>query len=97
MGVHPNAKLLAKHNQVDVRIYDVIYDAIEEIKRALEGLLEPELHEAVLGRAEVKEVFRISRVGSVAGCVVTDGVISLNDRARVMVDGEMVYEEMSPR
>lgn len=92
VGVHPNAKLLAKHNQVDIRIYDVIYDAIEEIKRALEGLLEPELIEAVLGRAEVKEVFRISRVGSVAGCVVTDGVVSVNDRARVKADGEVLHE-----
>ncbi|MFQ6615422.1 MAG: translation initiation factor IF-2 [Fidelibacterota bacterium] len=92
VGIHPNAKLLAKHNQVDIRVYDVIYDAIEEIKRALEGLLEPEVIESVLGRAEVKEVFRISRIGPVAGCVVTDGIISLNDRARVMDNGEMIYE-----
>ncbi|MFQ6673507.1 MAG: translation initiation factor IF-2, partial [Fidelibacterota bacterium] len=92
IGVHPNARLLAKHDGVDIRIYDVIYDAIKEITLALEGLLEPEIVEEILGRAEVKEIFKISHVGTIAGCVVTEGVISLSDRARVMHDGEMVFE-----
>ena len=92
VGVHSNAKLLAKNHSIDVRRYDVIYDATNEIKLALEGLLEPEIIEKVIGKAQVQQIFRISRVGLVAGCLVTEGVISLKARARVARDGEMVYD-----
>jgi len=90
VGVHSNAKLLAKNSGVDVRSYDVIYDAVNEIRLALEGLLEPEIVEKALGKAEVRQVFKISRLGSIAGCLVIEGVISKKDRARVIRDDEVV-------
>jgi len=91
VGVNSNAKLLAKNSGVDIRQYDVIYDAVNEIRLALEGLLEPEIIEKALGKAEVKQVFKISRVGSIAGCQVLEGIISRKDRARVVRDDEIVF------
>ncbi|MEE9166316.1 MAG: EF-Tu/IF-2/RF-3 family GTPase, partial [Candidatus Neomarinimicrobiota bacterium] len=87
-----NAKLLAKNNGVDIRLYDVIYDAINEIKLALEGLLEPEIVEKILGKAEVKQVFKVPKIGFIAGCSVIEGVISRKDRARLVHDDEKVVE-----
>lgn len=85
------ARKLADAEGVDIRIYQIIYECIEEIQRALEGLLSPELKEEILGHAEVRQVFHISRVGTVAGCYVTDGVIQRNARARVLRDGLPIH------
>ena len=77
-SVRPELKAsqLAEKEGVDIRLYNVIYEAIEDVKKALEGLLEPTLREKTLGRAEVRQVFPISRIGTVAGCYVVDGMMS---------------------
>jgi translation initiation factor IF-2 len=86
-----NARAAAEREKVDVRTYRVIYDAIEEMKAALEGLLSPEEREVVLGEAEVRQTFKISGVGVVAGCFVRHGVIRRGARIRVVRDGVEVY------
>ncbi len=87
-----NASHAAEKEGVDIRLYNVIYEAIEDVKKALEGLLEPTLKEKTLGRAEVRQLFPISRVGTVAGCYVLDGSISRSsDGIRVIRDNIVVY------
>ena len=89
----PKAYQAAEKEGVDIRLYNVIYDAIEDVKKALEGLLEPTLKEKTLGRAEVRQVFPISRIGTVAGCYVLDGSISRSsDGIRVIRDNIVVYD-----
>jgi translation initiation factor IF-2 len=89
---NPKAQALAEQEQVDVRYYDIIYNLLQDIHAALEGLLEPIVEEKVMGRAEVRQVFTISRVGSVAGCMVLDGKIERNSLARVLRKGKAVSE-----
>ena len=94
-NVRPEAKAsqTAEKEGVDIRLYNVIYEAIEDVKKALEGLLEPTLKEKVLGRAEVRQLFPVSRLGTIAGCYVTDGLISRGcDGVRVLRDNIVVYE-----
>jgi translation initiation factor IF-2 len=89
----PKAAALAEHDGVDIRLYTIIYDAIADIKAAMEGLLEPTLKERVLGRAEVRQVFTIAKVGTIAGCYVIDGSISrASAGVRVVRDQVTVYE-----
>ncbi|HYA12041.1 MAG TPA: translation initiation factor IF-2 [Thermodesulfovibrionales bacterium] len=89
----PKAYQAAEKEGVDVRLYNVIYDAIEDVKKALEGLLEPTLKEKTLGRAEVRQVFPISKIGTVAGCYVLDGSISRSsDGVRIIRDSIVVYD-----
>ena len=90
--INPNATLVAKNNGVDIRVYNVIYDAINEIKLALEGLLEPDIVEKPLGQAEVLKIFKISKLGTIAGCKMIEGVISRSDTARIRRDGEIIKE-----
>jgi translation initiation factor IF-2 len=87
-----NARGVAEREKVDVRTYRVIYEAVEDVKRALEGLLAPEEREIVLGEAEVREVFKISGVGSIAGSFVRHGIMRRNARVRVVRDGVEVYD-----
>jgi translation initiation factor IF-2 len=88
-----NASTLIDQEGVDVRIYSVIYEAIEDIKKALEGLLEPTITEKVLGRAEVRNIFTISRLGTIAGCYVQDGKMSrASAGVRVIRDNIVIYE-----
>jgi translation initiation factor IF-2 len=94
-NIRPDAKAssLIEREQVDVRLYNVIYEAIEDVKKALEGLLEPTITEKVIGRAEVRDLFFISRLGTVAGCYVVDGKISrASEGVRVIRDNVVVYE-----
>lgn len=94
-NVRPDAKAsaLIEKEGVDVRLYNVIYEAIEDVKKALEGLLEPTIAEKVIGRAKVRELFQISRLGTIAGCYVTDGRISrASDGIRVIRDNVVIYE-----
>ncbi|MFZ2198814.1 MAG: translation initiation factor IF-2 [Thermodesulfovibrionales bacterium] len=94
-NVRPEAKAsqIAEKEGVDIRLYNVIYEAIEDVKKALEGLLEPTLKEKVLGRAEVRQVFPVSRLGTIAGSYVIDGHISrASDGVRVLRDNIVVYE-----
>jgi translation initiation factor IF-2 len=88
----PNARDLAEREGVDVRPYRVIYQAVDDIKQALAGLLAPGKEEAELGRAEVRATFRVPRLGLVAGCMVTSGTITRDARARLVRDGTVVYE-----
>ncbi len=86
-----NARASAEREQVDIRTYRVIYEAVDDIRRALEGLLKPEERETVLGEAEVLQVFKVSKVGSIAGSIVRSGVIQRGTKARVVRDGVTVY------
>ena len=87
------ANALIEKEGVDVRLYNIIYEAIEDIKKALEGLLEPTITEKVIGRAEVRDLFHISRIGTIAGCNVIDGKISRSSfGARVIRDSVVIYE-----
>jgi translation initiation factor IF-2 len=86
------ARELAEREGVDVRLYRVIYDAIDDVRSALAGMLSPEERETELGRAEVRATFRVPRLGVVAGCMVVDGTIVRNARARVVRDGVVVYD-----
>ena len=87
------ANALIDREGVDVRLYNVIYEAIEDVKKALEGLLEPTITEKVLGHAEVRELFHVSRFGTIAGCYVTDGKISrVSEGVRVVRDNVVIYE-----
>lgn len=85
------AKKLAESEQIDIRHYSVIYKAIEEIKSAMEGMLSPELVEKVIGDVEVREVFNISKVGTIAGCMVLDGKITRNSDVRIIRDGVVIH------
>ena len=86
-----NARQLAEKSGVDIRTYDVIYEAVDEVRQAMEGMLSPEERETVLGTAEVREIFKISRVGTIAGCYVTDGIIDRKGEVRLIRDGSVVY------
>ncbi len=88
----PQAKALAEQEGIEIRFYDVIYHAIDEIKAAMVGMLEPVYREVDLGRAEVRETFHISRVGTIAGCKVIEGVIRRNAEARLLRDNVVVYK-----
>ena len=85
------ARKLAESEQIDIRLYSIIYSAIEEIKSAMEGMLSPDVEEQILGTAEIRETFKISKVGTVAGCFVLDGKILRNSKIRVIRDGIVIY------
>ena len=87
----PSARKLAERDDVEIRLYSVIYNAIDEVKLAMEGLLAPKVEEIIVGNAEVRETFRISRSGTIAGCYVTDGYIKRNSKIRLIREGIVVY------
>ena len=86
------AKATADQEKVDIRLHRIIYDVIEEIEQAMKGMLEPEYKENVIGRAEVRNIFKISRVGTIAGCMVTSGKMVRNADIRLIRDGVVVFE-----
>ena len=87
------ARKLAEHNGIDIRYYNVIYDAVDEVKAALTGMLAPEKKESVLGIVEVRQIFRISKIGTVAGCYVTEGLVRRSGaKIRVLRDNVVVHE-----
>jgi translation initiation factor IF-2 len=86
------ARKLAESSDVDLRYYNIIYEAVDDVKAALGGLLSPEKKESVIGMAEIRQVFRISKVGTVAGCMVLDGVIKRNARVRVLRDNVVIHD-----
>jgi len=88
----PKAQRLAEQEHVDVRLYTVIYDAINQVKAAMEGLLEPQYVERALGRVEVRQIFHISKVGTIAGSYVADGKVARDARARVVRDGQVIHQ-----
>ena len=87
-----NARRLAEKEKVDIRMYNIIYDAIDDIHAALEGLLSPEKKEEVVGTAEVRAVFKVPKIGNVAGCYVQEGKIVRNNRVRLIRDGIQVFD-----
>ncbi|EDS71501.1 translation initiation factor IF-2 [Anaerofustis stercorihominis] len=87
-----NAKAMAMKEEVEIRSYNVIYHVMEEIEKALKGLLDPEFKEVVVGNAEVRETFKVPNIGLVAGSYVTDGTINRNDKIRVIRDGVVIFE-----
>ena len=86
-----SARKIAEKEQIDIRLYSIIYDAINEIKAAMEGMLSPEIKEEITGTAEVMEAFNITKVGTIAGCIVRDGRIFRKDKVRVIRDGIVIY------
>ena len=86
---------LAQREGVDIRYYSVIYQAIDEIEAALKGLLKPVFEEVQLGTAEIREIFRVPRVGAIAGCIVRSGTINRGSRARLVRDGVVVQESLT--
>ena len=86
-----SARKLAETEQIDIRMYSIIYKAIEEIKAAMEGMLSPDIEEKVLGSAEVRETFEITKVGTIAGCYVLDGIIKRSSKIRLIRDGIVVH------
>lgn len=86
-----SARKLAENEEIEIRLYSVIYDAINDVKDAMEGMLDPEVEEVIVGNVEVRDVFKISKVGSVAGCMVTEGYIKRNNPIRLIRDGIVVY------
>ena len=91
--VRPSAKAkqIAENEEIDIRTYSVIYQAIDEIKAAMEGMLSPEVIEKVIGNVEIREVFKISKVGTIAGCYVTSGMIERKAKLRVIRDGVVIH------
>lgn len=86
-----SARKLAEQEQIDIRLYSIIYDAINEIKAAMEGMLAPTFEEKIVANVEIRETFKISKVGTIAGCMVLDGKISRNSKIRIVRDGVVVY------
>ncbi len=92
--VRPSAKAkqLAENEEIDIRTYSIIYQAIEEVKKAMEGMLSPDIVEKIIGQVEIREIFKISKVGTVAGCMVTDGKIERKNKIRVIRDGVVKHD-----
>src|SRR5699024_171712 len=87
-----NANKTAEREKVDVRMHSVIYQAIEEIEAAMKGMLDPEYEEKVIGQAEVRETFKVSKIGTIAGSYVTDGKITRNSSVRLIRNGVVLFE-----
>jgi len=86
-----SARKLAEQEQIDIRLYSIIYDAINEIKAAMEGMLAPTFEEKIVANVEIRETFKISKVGTIAGCMVLDGKITRNSKIRVVREGVVIY------
>ena len=86
-----NARKIAEQEEIDIRLYSIIYDAIDELKSAMEGMLKPKVEEKVTASIEIRETFKISKVGTIAGCMVLDGKVHRNNKVRVIRDGVVVY------
>ena len=93
-NIRPNnsIKEYAKENGVEIRLYDIIYKAVEEMEAAMKGMLDPEFEEKVIGNAEVKQLFKFSKVGTIAGSLVTNGLIKNKSRVRIIRDGVIIYD-----
>ncbi|CAH8282972.1 translation initiation factor IF-2 [Mariniflexile fucanivorans] len=86
-----NARSIADKEEIDIRTYSIIYDAINDLKDAMEGMLSPEFKEEILGTAEIREIFKVTKIGSIAGCMVTNGKILRSSSVRLIRDGVVVY------
>ena len=86
------ARKLAANLEVDVRYYSIIYEAVDEVKSALSGLLSPERKEVTLGLVEIRDIFKASKIGTIAGCYVLEGLIRKNSKIRILRDNVVIYE-----
>jgi len=86
-----NARDIADKEEIDIRMYSIIYDAINDLRDAMEGMLSPEMKEEISGTAEIRETFKISKVGTIAGCMVTSGKIFRNSNIRLIRDGVVIF------
>jgi translation initiation factor IF-2 len=86
-----NARKMAEKEGVEIKNYSIIYEAIDEIKAAMEGMLEPTKEENVIGNIEIREVFKITKIGTVAGCYVVEGKVLRNSHVRIIRDGIVIY------
>jgi translation initiation factor IF-2 len=85
------ARKLAEKEEIDIRLYSIIYKAIDEIKDAMEGMLSPDIKEEIIGTAEIRETFKISKVGTIAGCFMLDGKLNRKSKIRVIRQGIVIY------
>ena len=92
VDVTPEAKALAKQEEVEIRLYSIIYEIVNEIQAAMEGMLEPVIEEIFVGRAEVRQVFNVSKIGIVAGCFVSKGRIPRDAVCRLVRDKEIIFK-----
>ena len=92
-NVRPNAKTMeiAKENGIEIRLYDIIYKVVEDMEAAMKGMLDPIYEEKVTGTLEIRQIFKFSKVGNIAGCHVTDGKVTANSNVRLIRDGVVVY------
>ena len=92
-NVRPNAKTMetAKENGIEIRLYDIIYKVVEDMEAAMKGMLDPEYEEKITGTLEIRQIFKFSKVGNIAGCHVLDGKITSNSNVRLIRDGVVVY------
>jgi translation initiation factor IF-2 len=86
-----NAKSLADKEEIDIKTYSIIYDAIDDLKDAMEGMLSPELKEEITGSAEIREIFKVTKIGNIAGCMVTDGKVFRTNKIRIIREGVVIY------
>jgi translation initiation factor IF-2 len=82
---------VAEHNGIDLRYYNIIYDAVDELRAAMSGMLTPDKKEEVIGNAEIRQVFKVSKIGSIAGCMVTSGIIRRSARVRLLRNNVVVF------
>jgi len=87
-----SARKLAEKEEIEIRLYSIIYQAIEELKAAMEGMLKPKVEEQIIGNIDIRETFKISKVGTIAGCYVTDGKVNRNSKIRLVRDGIVIYQ-----
>jgi translation initiation factor IF-2 len=85
------AKRLAESNGIDIRYYNIIYEAVDDVKLAMSGMLAPEQREEITGMVEIRQIFRISKVGTIAGCMVTEGLVRRNSRIRLLRDQTVIW------
>ncbi len=85
------ARKLAEANGVDIRYYNIIYDAVDEVKAAMSGMLAPEKREETIGTVEIREIFTVSKIGNIAGCMVTDGVVRRGSRVRLLRESVVIW------
>jgi translation initiation factor IF-2 len=89
------ARQLAEQRHVEIRLYKVIYEILDDLKKALSGMLEPEVREKLHGHVEIRQIFKVSRVGNIAGCMVTDGHIQRGSKIRLIRNGVVIVEELA--
>jgi translation initiation factor IF-2 len=90
-----SARAMAEHRRIEIRTYRVIYEIFDDLKKALSGMLEPEIREKLHGHVEIRQVFKVSKIGNIAGCFVTDGHVQRGSKIRLIRDGKVITEDLA--